>query len=197
MTEPVDVERLRALAWDEDGDVRHALRAAAAELTTLRDTIRGIIGDYEVTDLADESDEQIMTRAIALWALKDEHTTLRAENKALREKDTIAAQQWRNFSAAMDRHKDESPYDEESWTLLDESFQKKCAELKAAEAKLQEAERDAERYRWLREQHGTLALVMVKNDNERPYIWSEPTIEELDPAIDAARAVLATTGESK
>jgi hypothetical protein len=57
-----DVERLRALAWGEDGDVRHALRSAAAEITALRaenDQLRrtnAVYADAEARAEAAEAD---------------------------------------------------------------------------------------------------------------------------------------------
>jgi hypothetical protein len=74
MSEQVDVERLRAVAqWlveQKDYARAFAVDAAAAEITALRAMLRSIIGDYEVLNLDDETDEQIMARAKALWALK-------------------------------------------------------------------------------------------------------------------------------
>jgi hypothetical protein len=41
-----------------------------------------------------------------------------------------------NLCDGLAEHRRESPYDEKSWELADESYQAKCAELKAAEARL-------------------------------------------------------------
>lgn len=117
--------------WKEDSQAQAktiARLGATAEDRNVVDQLRHDAYERDIAALRAENERQ--AREIA------EH---KRDREARNKIDPVT--RLHNLCDGLAEHRRESPYDEESWRLADESYQKKCKELTALQAKVTQANR--------------------------------------------------------